>query len=577
MSFVVVAALAASAFAGAPWPGEGELLVMERPIGAKCAPCHGVLVDAYRETGMANALGEIRYGELKGLEKVRDEEVGIEYWLHHGSVPHLISESWGEGGERRGGSHQLTYAIGAGRLDRSYVARVGDLEFFAPLEVLSASDAGERRAVLAPGHEMISGLRFTTPITNECLICHTDHPPPIDYPANLNSRDWTPSGISCAACHAQGEEHAQFRGGAREGEDPVVAIDELDLAGRISLCARCHLQGDARIPLSASRSLPEPGEDFLAEWAIYVPREADEDVAFVSQVERMLASVCFTRSLEGDALPLECTTCHDPHHFIEGADERARVREACMRCHVGGEADCSLPKGTKESRDCVDCHMPAVGVFDVSEVIIHDHKIARRPASPASYSPIRVRHAREGDVTRYRWPWEEPWETDPGLEMMARLIAGGGERAVEMAQAEPGALSRRLPTYHHLRGVLLERSGELDEARRSYKRALILDPESGESTVNLSLVLGRMGRPQEGIALLDKLIERHPFAEGALRNRAMLRAFMGDARGFREDLEAAHSILPRAENARALSAAYAELGEEEFTKLWRVRARNLAP
>jgi len=221
--------------------------------------------------------------------------------------------------------------------------------------------------------------------------------------------------------------------------------------------------------------------------------------------------------------------------------------------------------------------MPLVGVFDVAEVRIHDHEIARSPASPSTYSPIRVKHARDGDVVRYKWPWKEAATADPGLEMMAALIAGGARRALEQVDEEPGEGSLGLSTYHHLRGILLAEVGRLDEARKSYLRALLLDPESGESTVNLALVLARMGRASEGIVWLDELLERSPRAEGAWRNRALLRNSMGDLRGFASDLETAQAILPRAQIAQVLAEASRRLGDESGAQRWEEQARRLAP
>lgn len=551
-------------------------------IGESCAACHGVLVDEYRGTEMARAIERIRPGEFEGIRAVADHGTGFSYELRErgspaGGVVHEIVERWGEGAAAGSRAVPLQYAIGAGRLDRSYVALAGGMEWFAPLEVLSARGGLERQAALAPGHEMVAGMRFGIGITNECLVCHTDQPPPIDYPANVHSAAWEPRGIGCAACHAAGEEHARFREGGSEGEDPVLALRELGLAERISLCARCHLQGDARISLSGSRGLSRPGVDFLDEWAVYLPQQQDEDVAFVSQVERMLTSACFSASLVGERGPLECTTCHDPHRSLAEDGERERVRGACMGCHAGGDEDCARPAGGETSRDCVDCHMPLVGVFDVGRVRIHDHEIARAPASPESYSSVRVKHARDGDVARFAWPWEETREDDPGLEMMAALIAGGEGRALERVDAEPGARTRRLSTYHHLRGVLLAGAGRLDEARRSYLRALLLDPDSSESSVNLALVLGQMGRQAEGIAHLDAVLEDHPRAEGALRNRAILRYSLGDQAGFARDLRAADSILPRAENERALAEAARRAGDAAGARLWEMRAKKLGP
>ena len=95
--------------------------------------------------------------------------------------------------------------------------------------------------------------------------------------------------------------------------------------------------------------------------------------------------------------------------------------------------------------------------------------------------------------------------------------------------------------------------------------------------MNLSIVLGRMSRAAEGIAILDELLERHPRAEGAWRNRSLLKNSLGDVRGFAEDLKTAHSILPRAENARALAAVSRRLGDESAARLWEQRAKLLSP
>ena len=550
---------------------------IEDEIGTSCVACHGVLVDEYRDTGMARAVEPLRPDELGGLARVEDHDTGFSYEFTEGSSGPRLIERWGRGSEEGARSVPLLYAIGAGRLDRSYVAQIGGMEWFAPLEVLSERAGVERHAALAPGHEMVPGMRFKTPITNECLACHTDSPPPIDYPANLHSGSWTPRGISCAACHAAGEDHARFRETDGEGEDPALALGELDLAGRISLCARCHLQGDARISLTGSRALPRPGTDFLEEWAVYLPRQEDEAVAFVSQVERMLTSVCFTNSLNEGARPLECTTCHDPHRSLTDETERARVRAACMQCHVNADEDCARSKTAETSRDCVDCHMPLVEVFDVGTVRVHDHEISRSPLSPKTYAGVRVKHARDGDVARFHWPWMEPAPLDPGLEMMAALIAGGERRALARVDGEPGDTRRKLSTYHHLRAVLLEGAGRLDDARKSYLRALVFDPGSGESTVNLALLLGRMNRAREGIAMLDELLERRPRAEGAWRNRGLLKNSLGDVRGLASDLETAQAILPRAEIARALAQISRRLGDESGARIWEQRARQLGP
>ena len=100
---------------------------------------------------------------------------------------------------------------------------------------------------------------------------------------------------------------------------------------------------------------------------------------------------------------------------------------------------------------------------------------------------------------------------------------------------------------------------------------------AAEAVVNLSLVLGGLGRGTEGIALLDDLLTRHPKAEGALRNRAILKLNLGDEAGFASDLEAAHRILPRGVLARALAAYYSRQGQPLEAQAWDQEARRLQP
>src|SRR5262249_20222106 len=130
-------------------------------VGARCLDCHADLTRAYRATGMARATDVVRKGELAGLAEVADSATGWSY-LPAGNA---IAERW-KGRPLR--ELPLGFAIGAGLMDRSYVAQVGDLDWFAPLENV------RRVAALAPGHSIRPGMRFTIPITQECLGCHTD-------------------------------------------------------------------------------------------------------------------------------------------------------------------------------------------------------------------------------------------------------------------------------------------------------------------------------------------------------------------------------------------------------------------
>ncbi|TAJ03995.1 MAG: hypothetical protein EPO68_17295, partial [Planctomycetota bacterium] len=345
---------------------------------------------------------------------------------------------------------------------------------------------------------------------------------------------------------------------------------------RVGLCAGCHLQGDARIELVAGAvAPPAPGADLLVHRAIYVAAEPTQDVGFVSQVERMVLSRCWTA--DASERGMRCETCHDPHRSLDDDEERARVRAACSQCHADG--DCAAPAPERAARDCASCHMRVTPTFDVAGVAIHDHWIRARPGPPSAHERLRVAESRDGRLRRFDWNLAgvAAPAADASCDMLAHAKlaneqAFARERALELARAEPSGPLRELGMVHHVRAWLLEAAGEHDEARRSYKRALLVDPALDESRINLALVLGRAGKAAEGIALLDDVLARHPFAEGALRNRGVLHEALGDASGARADLEAAHALFPRAAVARALERLCAASGDASAAARWRAAA-----
>jgi Flp pilus assembly protein TadD len=361
----------------------------------------------------------------------------------------------------------------------------------------------------------------------------------------------------------------------------VLDPAELDRVGRMSVCAACHLQGDARIELEPGRvGPPVPGGDLLEERAVFVAAEPTDEIGFVSHVERLVLSRCY---LESEALA--CDTCHDPHRSLREPNERVRVRRACESCHAGAaEAahapSCSLASDERPAeRDCASCHMRTSGVFDVAGVAIHDHWIRTRPGPPSPRGPLRFPESSRGDWKRFAWPGARAPEhfDDPGLWMMALAHGGHFERALGFVDREPGARVRALPMYHHVRGSLLERAGRPADARAAYVRARELDPELAESDVNLGPLLAQLGEPRAGLGVLDRLLAKHPLADGALRNRALVRLMLGDEPGFLADLEAALRLLPDPAVARALASACEQRGDAAGARRWSAEARRLDP
>lgn len=586
-AFVFAAALgtlAPLAGAQAPAPAREALL-------ARCAECHPAQCASYARTGMARALEPLRAGELAGLAPLDEPGTGFTYAFEgdgkSARVVETFSAADAAGGAPWRDSAPIAFAIGAGELDRSFaLLRHGRL-WFAPLEVVGKG-AG-RHAALAPGHSMAPGTRFSLPLTPECLACHTDAPPPPDWPLNRASLGFEPRGISCGACHGALEEHVRVRTDvpASAGPlDPLLGEREWSRVARMERCAACHLQGDARIELDPARvGPPPPGAPLLAARAVFVAREPGAEIGFVSHVERLVLSRCYLESADFPGGGLSCESCHDPHRTVFEPAERARVRAACLGCHAsdpGGArraSDCALPAaGRPAGQDCAGCHLRRTGVFDVAEVEIHDHWIRRRPAPASVTKALRFPESAQGDWRVFAWPdAPAPEADDPGPWTMALAHGGHAERAREFLARGPGTRARELPMLHHVRGSLLEQAGDLAGARAAYERALALDPGLAPAATNLAPLLARAGEPAAGKALLDRVLQHHPLADTAYRNRAVVRLAQGDAAGFRADLESAMKLLPDAELALALARFCEQRGDAAAARRWREEARRLDP
>jgi len=589
----------------APDPARGAALAL-------CADCHPTLTASYARTGMARALEPLRAGELGGFASVTEEGTGFVYSFEGEGKSARLVETHGETWRDSAG---LAFAIGAGELDRSFAVTRGQRLWLAPLEVLG--QGSERHAALAPGHTIHPGARFSTPITPECLGCHTDAPPPRTWPLNLVRGDWVPRGISCAACHGDVVAHvkaktSELAAEAANSDDPLDGERAWSRVQRMERCAACHLQGDARIELEPARieleparieleparieleparlGPPPPGTPLLDTRAVFVAREPANEVGFVSHVQRLVLSRCYLESADFPRGGLACESCHDPHRSVFEPLERERVRAACQRCHEPADAaarraaDCALPASAREEAlDCAACHMRRTSVFDVAEVEIHDHWIRRAPGGSSARKPLRFPESASGDWRVFAWPDTAPEHAgdpgleDPGLWTMALFHGGHFERAREFLDRGEGTRAKELPMLHHVRGSLLERAGEHAAARAAYERALQLDPELSESAINLAPVLAHEGQAQAGKELLDELIRRHPFADTAYRNRATVRLALGDDPGFRADVEAAMKLLPDPALAQAYARYLAQRGDAAGERRWNEEARWLAP
>ncbi len=503
-----------------------------------CAACHPGVVERFARHGMSRALSAAAPSELVALDgkEWTDARSGftfrVEASAERAALVELRAGPPGLPPHRR--ELPIVGFVGAGVFDRSLVLERDGLRFFAPVEWSTSHGV-----VPAPHQEFDAHSRFSFALTRECLECHASPSPRDDWPAHR--ADGAPlSGLDCAACHGDARRHVEEAGAP--GTIPRLA--SLAPARQLDVCARCHLQGDARIPLARADDAPfAPGDDLFLRRAAFVPRAPTDEFGFVSQSDRMARSACFTKS----AGRMTCTTCHDPHESSTTLDA-AQIDASCAKCHVDAErTGCSRTRNADEpmaTRGCATCHMPRSWPHDLRHVKITDHWIRRSIPRATEPAAIRVHSAADGDVVRFRWPLPGEAPPDPREDALARAMAdvqlGHADRALAAFDSKEPAPPRldRLAAFHFLRGRAFESAGRASDAVAAYRDAIAREPRDPESRTNLGRLLVLQGSG-EAEPLLRALASDFPHAAAPWRNLAGAAAAHGDRAGFIRCLEEA--------------------------------------
>lgn len=547
-----------------------------------CAGCHFQTVQAWLGHGMADSVGDLsRPSRLPEPGAVTNPLSGWSY-----QVTVRDDEAWllgtGPGGGRR--EQRLVGRIGAGVFDVSWVGEEVDPAtgegtgrlFFAPVETVTGHGLALSPFEL---HEGSAGMDMA--LTGDCLTCHTtDRVTGLDgasvavnrgsvYPGNaLGSGALHRLGaIGCDACHGDTARHlAIATGQSPPGPDEGLGIrrmEEHTAAEQRDVCARCHLQGEARAELTSGMEDGAPHRDrpLAGQIPVLVPAREQTDFRFVGQTEQLALSPCFRASPE-----MTCATCHDPHTAVR-AQGTASFDAACASCH-GGEADehCSRPpvltveqatgRPGRTGAGCVDCHMARAQPADLPHIETADHRLRRRLPSLAELAPDEGPHGlpahrgvldREGPMRLYvdphddriaralRTPAGKRWES--GVVAMGMVSLGRLNVAAQGFSkfAEPGSPEARMPTapeplvpleteplFHHLRALVLQASGRFEPALAAYGDALALDPQRAGARMGRAELRFRLGNLEGMVSDTEEVIRAHPKAEAPWLLRAEL-------------------------------------------------------
>jgi len=187
------------------------------------------------------------------------------------------------------------------------------------------------------------------------------------------------------------------------------------------------------------------------------------------------------------------------------------------------------------------------------------------------------------------------WDEDQIDMILVELGALMGR--LEEAQKGLSKLERRCERtaqYHYVRGLILELSGQGDEAVEAYEEARKIDPECVEATFRLAYFLDLYGQEDEAIELYKECLAHPPIYANALLNLAVLYEDAGKydlaasclrrvlwnnpnharARLFLKDVEAAKTMYYDEDRAKRIARRNALLDTPVSEFELSVRARN---
>lgn len=511
-----------------------------------CASCHADEYESYLASAHAAAL-RLTDAEREPVD-VRFYHEPSRRWYQvyrqEGQLRHRESIRDAAGREVVLQDEPLRWTIGSGRFSLSYLIADGDFMIESPVTWYSARQRWE----MSPGYDEALHEGFERLADQGCLMCHAGRITP------RNGNQFQPvihqTSIGCESCHGPGSLHVERRSGtaaAAERDWTIVNPRDLDRQLAESVCANCHLRGEATSYLRG-RTLNDfrPGFSLTDVRIDYGVKAHNEKMEVVGHMEQMRMSRCYTQSQN-----LTCLTCHNPHEQPSPEARLDYYRASCLQCH--SSAACGLTLAERHQTDrtdnCVACHMPQTET-DIPHFAFTHHRIGiHRPGSDTdSPAPADARAPRE--LVPYRLP--------PGLPPAER------DRALGLAYLEYAAKHQAAYGYY------------LQAAREH----LLSGAKDGEALAALAVIDFQIGRPAAAewadLALQDQNLSARSRVN-ALVVRASLALDRGAANVAVRDLREATSLRRRADYWFLLAQAEQLAGRAEQSVRALERAVEIAP
>ncbi len=610
-----------------PADAPGEYLNLgadARYVGAEtCAGCHREQYDTFTRSQMGRSFRQATLAnsdaDWQRPRPIYNPATDLYYQPFHRGQALFVREYRLAGGDTLYQRvEQIDFIVGSGHHTNSHMREENGYVYQIPVTWY----AQQGRWDLAPGFHGAAGQRFSRPITEACMTCHNALPGFVEGSENRFSH--VPLGIDCERCHGPGSVHVEAKKAgqlvntSREVDYTIVNPAKLPPDRQIDVCARCHMQGTAVYADGKGPASFRPGMRLADVENVFEVREADSTARFrmAAHPDRLAMSACFegTRAPGSAFPPMTCITCHNPHLPVEAVNYNA----TCQSCHAPQAAApaCTAPEVVHAggTGNCVGCHMPASGTWDIPHVTITDHYIrvvdraAVRPAeATADTSGARRRLVRlasliapaptDRDVAEGFMGYYEEVTNRPGLLDSAAARLEKARARVPLARLAPSLIRLKFlqGDYAGVRALApqvkaadldawaLYRIGESFKHGQQYPRAIeylrqAATPYHLRFRQQLASAYGDAGQPAAALAEYDAILGQDPTFEDAYNNRGFVRLQMGDLAGAEADFRAALGLNANAEMALAnLASLYFNTGRAAQARPYAERLVQLVP
>jgi tetratricopeptide (TPR) repeat protein len=440
------------------------------------------------------------------------EAYGLEYSIERreGRIFHQETRRDHSGRILARNEAEVQYVLGSGSQGIGYlIERDGSL-FQSPISWY----VRQRRWNLSPGYEK-QNPHFDRPVVPTCLYCHANRVEPVPGTINQYERPiFRGHTIGCERCHGPGELHVQ-RPTMVDGRDiTIVNPAGLEPSLREAVCEQCHLLGRRRVVKLDRRDEDyRPGLPFYRFWTVFQPSAGPAANRFVGQVEQLHLSQCF-RASQGR---LGCVSCHDPHQLPAPEEKVAYYRDRCLECHA--DRGCRLPAAARLERsradDCAGCHMPRLGSSDIVHAAASDHRIPRQ-AGGGDRSSIVTGGPRPGErplVAFHHELMDERDRAESERDLGVALCRDGPEGAAVALPLLEASLAARPDDVAawEAKGYALGRLGRPEEGLAAFRTALAQEPQRESAVIAAADLAARAGRRDDAIAYWRRAIAINPW------------------------------------------------------------------